>query len=312
MSPRILVFASINIDLTARVDRLPRPGETLLTGSATACPGGKGANQAVAAKRLGADVGMVCCVGDDLQGEALRKAMGDEGIDLVGWHVDPQRPTGAALINVLPDGQNAIVVASGANQSLSPQHVDAAFDQDNTWDFSLVTMETPLETVKRIHEVAGRLDIPLLLDAGGHPELLHDDRGFFSDVSILTANETESSVLTGRQVTDSESAERAAAEIAPWTVLVKLGAQGTLLRGNGVMLHEPAFNVDVIDTVAAGDAHSAAFAVGWAERAQSDPTSEEAARRVLRFANAAGALTCTEPGAIPSLPTRADVEALLR
>jgi ribokinase len=310
--PRILVFASINLDFTLRIDRLPRPGETLLTETAFSCPGGKGANQTVAAKRLGAHVGIVCCVGDDLPGRAVRRAVEFEGIEIIGWHVEPKLPTAIASISVLPDGKNAIVVASGANRAMTPDHVKVALESDSNWDAALITLETPLTAVEAAVRETHARNIPLLIDAGGNPKALRGDLAVIQPNVTLTANESELAAITGAAVTDPAAAERAAAASGFTQLLCKLGDNGSSLKWNAAVTHEPAFPIHAIDTVAAGDAHSAAFVVAWAERIGDAQPEPAAVRDVLRFANAAGALACTQSGAFPAMPFRRDVDLLTR
>lgn len=288
--PRVLVVGSANIDLVAAVERLPAPGETVSEGTLLVTHGGKGANQAVAARRLGAEVRLLGCVGADASGAEIRAGLEAEGVGIAGLATAPDAATGTALIVVDARGQNQIAVAPGANRRLPPSAVER-WETDFAWaDVVLCQLETPVETVVRALELArarGKLTIL-------NPAPVRDlDRSVWPLVDYLTPNESEAARLGGVSVAGPEEA----------AVIVTLGARGALASGPAGDLVVPAFPVTAVDTTAAGDAFNGALAVGLAEGAALWPA--------LRLATAAAALACTKRGARPSLPGRAEVDALL-
>ena len=288
--PRVLVVGSANIDLVAAVERLPAPGETVSEGTLLVTHGGKGANQAVAARRLGAEVRLLGCVGADASGAEIRAGLEAEGVGIAGLATAPDAATGTALIVVDARGQNQIAVAPGANRRLPPSAVER-WETDFAWaDVVLCQLETPVETVVRALELArarGKLTIL-------NPAPVRDlDRSVWPLVDYLTPNESEAARLGGVSVAGPEEA----------AVIVTLGARGALASGPAGDLVVPAFPVTAVDTTAAGDAFNGALAVGLAEGAALWPA--------LRLATAAAALACTKHGARPSLPRRAEVDALL-
>lgn len=300
--PRIVVVGSANTDLVVRGERIPRPGETVLGGDLLRAPGGKGANQAVAAARLGAAVTLVARVGDDEFGREALAGFAREGIDISHCHVDPDAPSGVALILVDGRGENAITVAPGANGRLSPSDVDTAASAIRSADLLLLQLETPLATVLHAARIARAAGVPVLLDpAPAPPEGLPDD--LVTLVSILKPNATEAARLAGHADDDAAAAARSLVGRGPELVIVTLGAAGALVATADGIGRVPAYPVRAVDSTAAGDAFTAALAVGLAERRP----PLEAARR----AAAAGALAATRPGAQPSLPTRGAWEAFL-
>ena len=291
--PLIVVLGSLNMDLVVRVNRLPAWGETLAGGDLATVPGGKGANQAVAAARLGARVAMVGRVGDDAFGRRLLEGLAADGVDAARVLVTPEVATGTAAIFVDAAGRNAIVISPGANARLSPEDVDAASDLLASAACVVAQLEVPLETVRRAAALCRARGVPMILDpAPAPPTPLPDE---LLDVDVLTPNEPEAAAL-GVPIDTARRGD----------LLLKRGGRGcTFIASDGTPHDAAAFAVDVVDTTAAGDAFTAAFAV--ARYAEGRPIDES-----LRFANAAGALACTRVGAQPSLPTRAEVEALLR
>jgi ribokinase len=303
MTPHITVVGSLNMDLVVRAPRIPRTGETIIGGDFRQVPGGKGANQAVAAARLGARVSMVGRVGRDGFGQTLLENLAADGIDQTFVIQDPEAATGVALIVVEDAGQNSIVVASGANARLSPDDVEAAEVALARADVLLLQLESPLETVSRAAEMAHAHGVAVVLNPAPARPL---PASLLSLVDVLVPNESETALLSDRPVADRAQAEAAAAallELGVGTVILTLGERGALLAGTDGVRQVPAFEVAPVDTTAAGDAFVGGFAVALAEG--------RAMAEAARWGNAAGALATTKPGAQPSLPTRRAVAELL-
>jgi ribokinase len=293
MAAHITVVGSLNMDLIARTPRFPQPG----------VPGGKGANQAVAAARLGARVSMVGRVGRDAFAESLLNNLAAAGVDHTFVVHDPEAATGVALIAVDDAGQNSIIVASGANARLSPADVDGAEAAIAGADALLLQLESPLETVTRAAKVARAHGVPVILNPAPARSL---PGALLSLVDVLIPNESETALLTGLPVGDQAEAEAAATALRTLgvgTVILTLGEQGALLTREGVAEYFPAFEVTPVDTTAAGDAFVGGFAVALAEG--------RSLAEAVQWGNGAGALATTRLGAQPSLPTRQDVEGLL-
>lgn len=303
--PRILVVGSANVDFTVAVPRLPHPGETVSGGTLSRSHGGKGANQAVAARRLGADVRFIACVGDDAAGRDVYAALRREGIDIGGVTISGAAPTGTALIVVDGEGRNQIAVAPGANCLLGGELVSARRRDFAGAEVVMCQLETPLATVAwALNQARGHGAVTILNPAPVPEEPLDE---LYPLVDYLTPNAGETERLSGTSIRDRKDAVKAAGLLRSrgvGVVIVTLGAEGVLACGPDGVAHAPAFPVKAIDTTAAGDAFNGALAVALAERR---PLTE-----ALRFANAAAALACTGRGAQASLPIRAEVEPLLR
>jgi len=301
---KIVVVGSINMDLVARVRALPRAGQTVHGSDFRLIPGGKGANQAVAAARLGARCAMVGRVGDDEFAPRLRDGLARHGVavDLVPQTADC--PSGVALIAVEDSGENAITIIAGANGRLSPDDVAAAHHAIAHADAVLLQLEVPLETVAAALEAAARHRVPVVLDPAPAPERMPEA---LLRADVLCPNQSEAEAITGMRVADPDDADRAAA----WLVdrgtrlaVITLGRQGALARDHaGWCEHVPAPPVDAVDATAAGDAFAAAGAVALAERRR--------LRDALDFACAAGSLAATRFGAQPAMPDRAEVERMI-
>ena len=306
MPHMITVVGSLNIDLVVQAPRMPVPGETIVGHGFHIVPGGKGANQAVAAARLGAQVTMVGRGGNDGFGQMQRQAMEALGIDTDFLITDEEAPTGTAVIIVDAQGQNSIVVVSGANRRLTPADVEAARQAIGASDALLLQLESPIPTVQRAAEVARDRGVPVILNPAPAPTQPLPGP-LLRSVDYLIPNEVEATALTGIQAVDQSGAERAAASLQTQgieTVIVTLGAQGALAVSPQRVIHAPAFLVKAVDTTAAGDAFVASFAVALCEG--------QILTEALRFANAGGALAITKLGAQPSLPSREEVEVLLK
>ena len=297
----ITVVGSLNMDFVVQVETLPRPGQTVLGGGFRTLPGGKGANQACAAGRLGGRVRMVGRVGEDVFGEQLRASLEAAGVDTRGVLATAGEPTGVALIFVEAGGQNQIVVASGSNGLLTPADVERGLAGIEA-GFLLLQLETPLETVQAAAALGRNLGATVVLDpapARGLPDAL------LASVDCLTPNESEAMVLLGRRegtVTLAEAREvaRALRGRGVRTVLLKLGDKGAFLDDGREARHFPAPTVQAVDATAAGDTFNGALAVALGE---GRPLPE-----AIRFANTAAALSVTRLGAQASIPSRAEVD----
>lgn len=300
---KLLVLGSANIDLVARVSRIPRPGETLMGSSFTTVCGGKGANQAVAAARLGAAVGFLGCVGADGFGELQKSSLAAAGVDLSLLKTTREASTGTAIIEVSDAGENSIVVIPGANFALTPEDVYACRSFFEMADAVLMQLEVPVAVVEAALDLARETGILSILDIGSDQPITPEVVG---KATIVSPNASEAERLTGR-VADSPEAVRAAAEdlraMGVEHVVMKLGSRGSQYNGPAGEFFVPAYSVGVVDTTAAGDAFTAALGVAW------DLNDIEGA---LRFANATGGLATTIAGAQPSLPDTAAVAALLK
>jgi ribokinase len=300
---RVLVIGSANVDLAVTVERLPAPGETVSEGTLLVNHGGKGANQAVAARRLGADVRFIGCVGQDAGGQDVVSGLQAEGIGVDGVTTSPAAATGTALIVVDARGANQIAVAPGANRQLAPADVERR-RQDFEWaDVVVCQLEIPLESAIRALEVARRHAKTTILDPAPVRPL---ESRMWTLVDYLTPNAGEAGRLSGFPAVGPSGAADAARALRAGgvgTVVVTLGEHGALACTSDRNLQVPAFPITAVDTTAAGDAWTGALAVALAE---GTPLPDS-----LRFANAAGALACTKAGAQPSLPSRGEVERLL-
>ena len=303
MAANVTVVGSLNMDLVARGPRIPRPGETIIGGDLVTVPGGKGANQAVAAARLGAQVSMVGRVGCDAFAGPLLDNLAAAGVDHTFVTQDPEVATGVALIEVDDAGENSIVVASGANMRLLAADVDAAEFAIADADVLLLQLESPLETVSRSAEVARAHGVKVILNPAPARSL---PATLLSLVDVLIPNESETALLTGMHVGKQAEAKAAAAalrESGVGTVILTLGERGALLASEEDAELIPAFDVTPVDTTAAGDAFVGGFAVALAEG--------KSLADAVRWGNAAGALAATQLGAQPSLPTRQVLETFL-
>lgn len=296
---RIVVVGSSNTDMVIGSDHLPSPGETVLGGRFLMAAGGKGANQAVAAARLGADVSLVARVGADVFGDQAVAGFEREGIATRFVVRDPQAPSGVALILVDEAGENLISVAPGANARLRGADVEAARDTLEAAAILLLQLEVPLEAVRTAARIAAVAGAQVILDPAPAREL---DDDLLAQVSILTPNESEAQRLTGIEVTDEASVARAAAVLhsrGVEAVVVTLGSSGCYLltEGDRTLIEAP--RVDAIDTTAAGDTFNGALAWQLAEGAPLPAA--------VRMACRAAAVSVTRRGAQPSMPTPAEL-----
>ena len=303
--PRILVLGSLNADLVQRVERLPRPGETIAGGNLRIFPGGKGANQACAAARMGARVAMVGQVGSDHLSPMLLDSLRSAGVDVQHVGVGGES-TGAAAILVLPSGENTIVISPGANATLTPEVALPRLADLGPDSLLLCQCEVPIETVESALRRAKECGARTVLDPAPArpvaPSLL-------AAVDFLTPNETEAAVLLGRPESSLDSTDEARdvalrlLQLGVGAVVLKLGARGCVVASKGEAQVAPGFRVEAVDTTAAGDTFNGAFACALAEGR--DPFA------AARFANAAGALSVTRHGAQTSIPSRVEVDEFL-
>ena len=301
--PRITIVGSFNTDMVVRTPRMPLPGETILGGPFFTGPGGKGANQAVAAARLGAEVTAVVKLGADLYGDRALENLRKEGIHTGSVIRTPAAHTGMAFILVDETGENMIVVAGGANNELLPADLDAARAAITGADLLVMQLEIPLETVAAAAEMASAAGVKVLLNpAPGQPlppELLRR-------VDVLTPNETEAQLIAGvglNGLTEPEQIARMLLTSGVGAVAMTLGAQGALAVSADESCRVPAHRVNVVDTTGAGDAFNGALAVALAEG--------RPLKAAVEFAVAAAAMQVTRQGTAPAMPHRAEVEALL-
>jgi ribokinase len=297
----IVVIGSLNIDLISVTPRLPRPGETVLGKSFHMAAGGKGANQAVAAARLGAPVAMVGRVGDDPFARLVRDEMTAAGVDIERVLTEPSAFTATGSIFVDASGQNSIVVSAGANARLTPNDVVASAPVLDRAALVILQLEIPLRTNEAALEAARRRKVPVILNAAPMDVAAS---ALIAACDWLVVNEIEAEQLVGREVRDAADAVVAAESMQrpQQRIVITLGAGGAVLVYENQSCHVPAPVVDVVDTTAAGDAFVGALGAVL-QRGGGDDDA-------LRRAVLAGSLACTKMGAIPSLPTADQVQAL--
>lgn len=301
MPAKVVVIGSLNMDLVTRAPRLPKGGETLIGESFCTIPGGKGANQAVAAARLGAKVSMVGCVGSDAYGQQLRGALLAEGIDCQSVSV-VAGSSGVALIVVDDNSQNAIVIVAGANGVLTPDVLDRFDEVLRSADVIICQLEVPDATVGHALKRGRELGKTVILNPAPASRALPAD--WYASIDYLIPNESEAAVLSGLAVDSLETAEAAATQLlaaGAGKVIVTLGAQGLMFANGASFEHFPAPLVKAVDTTAAGDTFVGGFAAALA-----DGKSEVEA---IRFGQIAAALSVTRAGAQPSIPTLLEVQA---
>lgn len=300
----IVVIGSSNTDMVVKTSHLPAGGETVLGGDFFMNAGGKGANQAVAAARYGNRVVFVAKTGDDLFGRQVRKSMAGDGIVTDYVFVDMEHPSGVALITIDKDAENCIVVAGGANMYLSPADIDTAAEEILKADVVLMQLESPIETVAYAARMAAKAGIPVILNPAPAPaETLSE--ALLKDLFLITPNRSEASRISGIEVTDMESAHRAAKaihEMGPKNVIITLGSDGSLVYDGSMFMRVEALKVEAVDTTAAGDTYNGVLASVIAEG--------KSLIEAVREANIAGAISVTRMGAQPAAPTREEIAAM--
>lgn len=294
----ILVIGSSNTDMTAKTHSLPRPGETVLGGVFSMGAGGKGANQAVAAKRLGGEVKFICKVGHDMFGDNALRQYREEGLDTSGI-LRSSLPSGVALIYVDSHAENCIVVASGANADLSEEDIEASREAIENCGILLLQLETPVPSVLKAAKIAHKAGATVVLNPAPACPLPEE---IFQYVDIFIPNETELSTYSGIQVNDVASAEKAALvmqEKGVGTLIVTMGSKGSLICEGSAALFVPAHKVKAVDTTAAGDTFCGGLCVAIAE--------EKDLKAATEFATTAAALAVQKMGAQSSIPLRKEI-----
>lgn len=303
---RIVVIGSSNTDMVVKAPHLPAAGETVLGGEFMMNAGGKGANQAVAAARYGDRVSFVARVGDDMFGRQTLAAMRGDGIDTSYVTMDGEHSSGVALISVNAEGENSIVVASGANMALGRGDIDRAAGEICAADVVLMQLEVPVSTVAYAAEMAAAAGVPVILNPAPAPtEPLGAE--LLSRLEAITPNRSEAARISGIEVTDIGSARRAAEAIHAMgvrNVIITLGGEGSLVYDGVHFEHVEAVRVEAVDTTAAGDTFNGVLACCMAE----GRTLAEAAR----MAGVAAAISVTRMGAQSAAPTCAEVEAFIK
>lgn len=299
---KIVVIGSCNTDMVIKADRLPVPGETVLGGTFLMNSGGKGANQAVAVARQGGKVILISKTGNDIFGRQSVELYNSEGINTDYIFSDPVKPSGVALITVDALGENCIVVASGANASLSPEDIEKAKDVIISADILLMQLEIPLETVEYAAAIAAKNEVKVILNPAPAQSI---PLSLMQNLYMITPNKTEAELLSGIKVIDLESAKRAAdiiAEKGVKNVVITLGSEGSLLRQDGSFYSIDALEVDAIDTTAAGDTFNGTLCVGLSE--------EMSIVEAIKMASKASAIAVTRMGAQSSIPFRKELSTL--
>lgn len=297
--PKIVVIGSCNTDMVVKANRLPVPGETILGGTFYMNPGGKGANQAIAASRLGADVTFVSKVGYDLFGLQALEIYKSEKINTDFVFTDQKKPSGVALISVDSFGENCIIVASGANLSLSPEDIDKAKDKIMEADIVLMQLEVPLQTAEYAATLAYENGKKVILNPAPASSLSNE---FLKKVYAILPNRVETEMLSGIKVVDEKSAYKAAMAISRKgvdNVVITLGKDGAFVKEKDKLIMTPASEVEAIDTTGAGDVFCGAVSVYLSE----GYSLEES----VRFANVAAAIAVTRIGAQSAIPYRTEV-----
>lgn len=301
---KLVVLGSINADHILNIEQFPRPGETVIGKQYKVAFGGKGANQAVAAGRSGADIAFIACVGADDIGERVRQQLASDRIDTQPIEAIADSTTGVALIFVNAEGENVIGIDAGANAAVTPDYLARYQQRIIDAEALLMQLESPLDTVIAAAQLAKQHQTQVILNPAPARELPDE---LLATVDMITPNETEAQRLTGIAVNDDNDAARAAQALHDKgiaTVIITLGSRGVWLSENGNGKLVPGFKVKAVDTIAAGDTFNGALVTALLEgKIMAD---------AVRFAHAAAAIAVTRPGAQPSVPWREEIDAFLQ
>lgn len=310
---RVAVVGSINMDIVVRCEELPQPGQTILALESKEICGGKGANQAVAAAKAGGHVRMIGRVGDDAFAIRLLNNLNQYSVETSAIHCSSQISSGVAIVAVERSGQNSIMVVAGANGRLGPDDVNQHSQMIRESDVLLLQLEIPLDSVVESIRIAKSGKTRVILDPAPVPRnwpalirQIHEIVDIPNPIDLICPNETEAAELTGLSVDNLVEAERAARTLHAQgisNVIVTLASQGSLLFDGQATHHIPPFPITAVDTTAAGDSFAGALGVRWSET--------NCLTEAIRFANAAGAIAATRPGAQCSLPSREEIEEML-
>ena len=301
---KILVIGSSNTDMVVKTSRFPASGETILGGDFFMNPGGKGANQALAAKRLGGNVSFLGKIGNDIFGRQAMQSLKEGGVNVDSVRIDPEKPSGIALITVDSKGENSIVVAPGSNDTLLPNDINETFPEFESSDIILLQLEIPLETINYVAEIAHKKKKKVILNPA---PATHLSDKLLKNLYMLIPNETEAALLTGISIADEESAKQAALVLKSKgveVIIITMGAAGAFVMTDefAKMIKTP--KVVAIDTTAAGDTFCGALVA----KLSRNSNLEDA----LNFATAAAAICVTRMGAQPSIPSEEDVDEFLK
>lgn len=297
---KIIVVGSSNTDMVVKTQRFPEPGETILGGDFFMFPGGKGANQAVAAARAGGEVTFICAVGDDVFGKNALEGYREEGVNVDLAKIIKDAASGIALITVNGEGENEIVVASGTNAKLNPIYVSEVMDEMDNDSMFLTQLETPIETIEFLARYSKLTNQPLVINPAPAQEL---SDAVLDGLFLITPNETEAKILTGITVEDDASMEEAAKVLlgkGVQNVVITLGSKGAFFVNNKGQFLAPSRQVKTVDTTAAGDVFNGVLTVclsqsmGWQES--------------IAYANRAAALSVTKMGAQGSAPYKEEID----
>ncbi|MEI6578777.1 MAG: ribokinase [Eubacteriales bacterium] len=300
---RITVVGSLNMDLVVNTPRIPVLGETILGSDFFTAPGGKGANQAVAAAKLGGSVLMVGCVGNDIFGKELLENLSKNNVDVENVKLIDKTPTGITMITV-KDGDNFIIVDPGANSKLLPVMIESIEELIKESFIAVIQLEIPFETVEKTINLAKKHGTKVLLNPAPARKIPDE---LFKKIDIITPNEKECEFLTGipiNSIDDAKTALHILRKSGISQVIITMGSEGVVYNNEETALHKPAYDVKPVDTTAAGDSFTGALAVALSEGKSIDDAVD--------FANIVGALTVTKSGAQKSLPSKKDVDGFIR
>ena len=300
---KIFVIGSSNTDMVVKTNRIPRPGETIIGGTFMMNPGGKGANQAVAASKLGGNVTFVARLGSDVFGDESMSNYREAGINTGYIFRDENHPSGVALICVDDNAENSIVVSPGSNAELSIKDIETVRKELESADYLLMQLEIPMETVEYAAGLASKAGVKVILNPAPAAQL---SAGLLKNIYLITPNETEAELLTGIAINNPEDAKLAADKLINMgveNVIITLGASGALIRDANGFSSQEARKVNAVDTTAAGDVFNGALCVAL--------TEDMDIREAVRFATVAASISVTRMGAQSSVPAREEVDTLL-